>query len=217
MRTWIATALAGLALLAESWALAAGGTVPAWEQHVFEAINRGPAVLHPVLWLVMQLGNITVACLLAPVMFAVTRQWRSAVAVLVAALAGWYGAKVVKGLVERGRPAAFFGDVVFPGEAEGGFGFVSGHTTVAFAVATVIVPYVPRRWRAVPFVIATVVGVARIYVGVHLPLDVLGGAGLGLAIGGAVNIALAPRRAGQSALAVSSPTGQDTPVPPSPQ
>jgi len=35
-------------------------------------------------------------------------------------------------------------------------------------------------------------GVARIYVGAHNPLDVLGGAGLGLLIGGILNVFVAP-------------------------
>jgi glycosyltransferase 2 family protein len=214
VRSWIAVTLTGLVLLGATWILAAGQTVPGWEQTVFETVNGLPRALHPALWLVMQLGSLAGACLLAPVMYVATRQWRSAAAVVVAALAAWTLAKVVKNVVGRGRPAAFFGDVVFPGDAEGGFGFVSGHTAVAFAVATVIAPYVPRRWRVLPFAVAGVVGFARMYVGVHLPLDVLGGAGLGLAIGGLVNLVLG---SGRDQSAVASPTGQATPVPPSPQ
>jgi undecaprenyl-diphosphatase len=54
---------------------------------------------------------------------------------------------------------------------------------VAFASATVLAAYLPARWRSVPFAVATVTAVARVYVGAHLPLDVIGGAGLGLLCG----------------------------------
>jgi undecaprenyl-diphosphatase len=64
-----------------------------------------------------------------------------------------------------------------------GAGYVSGHTAVAFALATVVAPLVPRGWRWAPFALATVVGLSRIYFGAHLPLDVIGGAGLGLVCG----------------------------------
>lgn len=60
--------------------------------------------------------------------------------------------------------------------------FPSGHTTIAFACATVLVGIAPRL-AAPCFVLAAAIGFSRIYVGVHYPLDVIGGAALGVLIG----------------------------------
>ena len=68
-----------------------------------------------------------------------------------------------------------------------GLGFVSGHAAVAFALATVVVPWLPGRWKVLPWVLAAVVGFARVYSGAHLPLDVVGGAGVGIMCGTVVN------------------------------
>ena len=66
--------------------------------------------------------------------------------------------------------------------------FPSGHSTVAFACATVLALAVPRlRWPLVA--LAALIAVSRVYVGVHYPLDVLAGAALGVLIGLAVRYA----------------------------
>ncbi|WP_272937650.1 phosphatase PAP2 family protein [Mycolicibacterium tusciae] len=50
-----------------------------------------------------------------------------------------------------------------------------------------------RRWRAVILVIAVVAAAARIYLGAHSPLDVIGGAAAGLAIGALLNLLVGVR------------------------
>jgi membrane-associated phospholipid phosphatase len=72
-----------------------------------------------------------------------------------------------------------------------GFGFPSGHTALAFAVAAVLHPLLPPRARWVVWLLAGAVGLARMYVGVHWPMDVVGGAALGLLIGGAAGLLVA--------------------------
>ena len=59
--------------------------------------------------------------------------------------------------------------------------FPSGHTATSFAAALVLARAVPQRaWLF--YVLAAAIGFSRIYVGVHYPLDVLGGALLGLLV-----------------------------------
>jgi undecaprenyl-diphosphatase len=52
-------------------------------------------------------------------------------------------------------------------------------------VATVIalLPFLPRPLARAAILFAALVGWSRIYLGVHYPLDVVGGAGLGMMVG----------------------------------
>ena len=60
--------------------------------------------------------------------------------------------------------------------------FPSGHTSRAFLLVG-LVALRERKWLPVLLPYAVVVGLARVYEGAHYPLDVLGGAVVGLVIG----------------------------------
>lgn len=68
----------------------------------------------------------------------------------------------------------------------GGYSFTSSHATNHFALAFFLIGTLGRVYRRIrwPLVLwASSIAYAQVYVGVHFPLDVLGGAVLGLTIG----------------------------------
>jgi membrane-associated phospholipid phosphatase len=137
----------------------------------------------------MQLGNVLVLPLCALVA-AVTRRVRLAVGLLVGGLAAYVLAKVVKAVVERPRPAELLDDVVVRGPHVSDHGSVSGHATVASVAVVLLLAYVSPRRRWLLVALAVLVALARVYVGAHLPLDVVGGAALDVAVGCAAHAVL---------------------------
>ena len=71
----------------------------------------------------------------------------------------------------------------------------------------------PRRWAVVAFVLATLNAVARVYLGAHNPLDVVGGATVGLAIAAVLDLVLdVARDRGGSRPGQAAATGEDRPA-----
>lgn len=159
------------------------------EADAFRLVNDLPGLPFAIVWVPMQLGNFLVvpAAVLAAL---VLRRWRLAAGLGLAGAGVYVLAKVVKRFVERGRPSDVLADVMVRGAAPHGLGFVSGHIAVVTALAYVAWPWLPRwgRWAAGAAVAA--VFLTRMYVGAHLPLDMVGGAALGVATGALVRLLL---------------------------
>jgi glycosyltransferase 2 family protein len=152
------------------------------EARCFEAVNRLSHRAFVPVWTVMQLGSLGGALATGAAVRAVGRR-RLATQVAAVGSVTWLGAKAVKPFVRRGRPALTVEDARVLGRAQSGLGYPSGHAAVTAAMAAVASPHLPRRWRTGAWLTALAVGGARVYVGAHLPLDVVGGTALGLAIG----------------------------------
>lgn len=165
-----------------------------WEAAAFHALNGLPHVVDPAVWAVTQVGSSVMIPVAAAALWLRARDWKP-VAALVAAsvLVGWLAAQGMQELAERGRPAALFDDATLGATAIAeGVGFPSGHVVVVFMVATALSRYSPRRVRWGLYGTAVVVALSRVYVGAHMPLDLIGGAALGVIAGTLVHLVAPP-------------------------
>ncbi len=159
------------------------------EEGVFRFLNEDLWLPYWPTWLLMQLGSVAVVPLVV-VAALVARRPRLAVTAGVAGVVVYVLGKVVRHGVVRGRPARILENVVVRGDPAVGTGYLSGHMALAVAMAAAATPYLGWRGRVVAWALAAFVGLARIHVGAHMPLDVVGGVGLGLAGWAVVHLAV---------------------------
>jgi membrane-associated phospholipid phosphatase len=179
----------GCAVTAACAWVASSGTVSPLERAVFHAVNGLPDLLRWPLWTFQTLGVLGLPLLVA-VAAALARRWRLAVAlVALVPLKLLVEKDVLKELVARERPGTTIPGAVLRDVPSAGVSFPSGHAIIAFGVVVLVAPYLRRRWQlAVIVALAVLNSVARVYLGAHSPLDVVGGAAAGIALGAALNL-----------------------------
>lgn len=174
------------AVIAVGTGLVATRALVVGEVATTETLNALPDPVIDGLTLIMQLGARPAILLIAVVAVVVTPgDWRRIVFAVVAAGAlSWLASDLAKEIVERPRPTGFAAEVDIQDHATG-FGWPSTHTAIA-AGSLAAAALIGRRGVVPALVVAGTVGIARMAVGVHLPLDVVGGLALGVAIAAAV-------------------------------
>lgn len=92
------------------------------------------------------------------------------------------GYRLLKEFFGRPRPCSALADVLTPLGCTGSYSFPSNHALNNFAAAIFFYRLFPKlKW--VLFITATLVSISRVYLGLHYPSDIFGGAVIGLAFG----------------------------------
>lgn len=143
--------------------------------------GRSVAMDTTIMFFASYLAYLLIACALLSVAYALYKKREAWEAFFVALTAVIISRGVITELIRffyhRRRP---FSDLpvheLFTTTA---WSFPSGHAAFFFSLATALYLY-DRRWGIAFFAGALLIGFARVAAGVHYPLDVAGGAGIGL-------------------------------------
>jgi undecaprenyl-diphosphatase len=191
---WYAAGFA-LALVVFAWAayVAHHHTMTGWEVQFFRHINNWPDSRQHIFVLISLLGGSVWTPVGAVIVTFVMKMyrlcWRLAFSVI-----GAYGfALIAKHVIDRARPQELL-QQVHVRATETGMGFPSGHATIATVVSLTILPYLPRKLRWVPLLWIVAVMLSRLYLGVHAPLDVVGGLCVGIMVVSFIRIMPQPLR-----------------------
>jgi len=139
-------------------------------------------LLDPFMKLYTQLGNTGMLFIVLGLLMLCFKQTRRAgLSALCAMLIGLIVVNfTIKPLVSRPRPWLVIENFVNLVPEHDPNSFPSGHTNAAFAFAIAVCMSAPKRWMKISAVcMAVVMGLSRLYVGVHFPSDVLAGAVIG--------------------------------------
>jgi glycosyltransferase 2 family protein len=179
-KLYLGAFVAALLIFAGAMYLALSGRPTGWEHTLFMSVNGWPEGWYRLFTIVTFFGSTWIALISVVGLFVAKLYrlaWRLAVTII-----GAYGiAFVAKHFIGRERPLELFSGV-HARVVETGMGFPSGHATVSTVIALTLWPYLPKKARyvVVPLFIG-VICLSRLYLGVHIPLDLIGGVAIGVA------------------------------------
>lgn len=149
------------------------------ETSFFYLAYESPSFLRLPMYVLTQLGSIGALTMAVFIAIVCTRKKLAAFLGVSGSLAV-VATSVTKMLVARPRPAGVLPDVTVHFDYVDGFGFPSGHTAIITAIAVSLMPVVARQYRPLLWLMIFGVGLSRMVLGAHVPLDVIGGFCIGL-------------------------------------
>ncbi len=177
----IALTIASGLLLAWSTWIASSRTFSSLEASIFHAINNWPEYWRLPFMIITYSG--TVYTMAALTLFMIWRGYpRLALRIFCGGVSVFLLTQILKRIVERPRPYMTLVGTVQREKLITGFGFPSTHTAMATVMALLLAIWLPHKWRWCIVAWIVLVGLSRIYLGVHAPLDVVGGFAAGVLV-----------------------------------
>jgi undecaprenyl-diphosphatase len=143
------------------------------------------SALQPFFFVLTELGSPMALFIYSAIAFAIgNKDLKKIAAILIIAfLMGTLVTEDLKELVQRPRPYEGIAPVYLFSNPNS---FPSGHAVAAFLAATILLIYAGWKLGLAGYAAASLIGISRIVLNVHYPTDVLGGAIIGIALGGLV-------------------------------
>lgn len=167
-----------LSLLIVTTFVAANLRMSSPEQAVFDILYHILQPFNPALLIVTQLGSLAMWLVSVVVAFA-AKQRRVALQLALSGGLAILLTVLLKSLVARPRPFDALEAITHYDRLASGYGYPSGHTAIAVCMALVLWTVFPRSGRWLLLALAAIVAFSRIGLGVHAPLDIVGGALIG--------------------------------------
>jgi undecaprenyl-diphosphatase len=178
----VASLVIGLGLLVFGAFVASHNHLQGLGGSVFHAINNLPGTLATAANYVT-IGLSLYALAVAVVIALTFKKWRLAWRFFLASAGSYVIAEIVKKIVHEPRPGGLLAHGSFHLRAmETNAGFPSGHVAVTAGLALTVWFLLPPKWRWLCVVWILAVALSRLYLGVHSPVDVLGGFAVGLLV-----------------------------------
>lgn len=145
-------------------------------------------LLTPVMTFITHLGDGGYVWIGLAILFLLWKNRRKTGVLMIFSLLGslLINNMILKNLVARVRPYEVVEGLQRIIEKQSDLSFPSGHTSSSFAAAVVIYCTCPKKIGIPALILAVLIGLSRLYVGVHYPTDVLVGAITGTLIALAV-------------------------------
>lgn len=149
-----------------------------WEIAFFNFIYTLPSFFHPLFLIITQTGSIYMLAFLV-LLYLFKRRYHVVIRLLMSGTLAYILAGLAKDLWGRVRPTDYLLNVVNLDYYVRGPGFPSGHVALVTALALTLGHYIPRKYHWLIALWIILVGLSRMYLGIHFPVDIVGGFAIG--------------------------------------
>ncbi len=190
-RTWLILLASLFGIGVTAW-LATNEKLVLGEEHILRLAYSLPEDLRLFFLVITLLGSIWILAIILPLLL-IKERYDVALRLIISSSLIFIITAIAKEVIGRPRPGLLV-DLLQRELLVQGYGYPSGHTALATVIALVIGAYLPRkRWFIVPLWIG-LTALSRLYLGVHAPLDIIGGFCIGVLVATCVLLVIPPHK-----------------------